>query len=114
MIRIIRYYTLVLVILLSYSTYAQETLEVRGLGTTFIVIGSVGDKLKKDKCPCSVSSKGKCSLFEFKIQEVLFYFDNNAFSKDELVSLDKILIKDKVKLERGKKYVISLQPGTSK
>lgn len=114
MAKILTYCTLVLVTVLSYSTYAQETLEVRGLGTTFIVTGSVGKKLKIDKCPCSIPSKGKCSLFEFNIQKILYYFENKAFSKDELSSVDKILIKKNVKLKRGKKYVISLQPGTSK
>lgn len=98
----------------SISAHGQEKLEVTGLGTTFIVIGSLGDNIKKDKCPCSVPSRGKCSLYELKIKEILYYFDNHAFSKDALKRVNKILIKNSIKLEREKEYIFSLQPGTSK
>jgi hypothetical protein len=101
-------------LLLSHSTYAQEELRISGLGTTFVVIGSIADKVKEGRCPCSVPRKEKCSLYEFKIQKVLNYFDNNVFSMDELIRVDKILISNKVNLEKGREYVICLQPGTSK
>lgn len=107
-------YGLTFLIFLSYSAYGQEELKVAGLGTTFIVIGSLGDNIKKDKCPCSVPSRGKCSLYEFKINKILYYFDNHAFSKDELKRVDKILVKKSIKLEREKEYILALQPGTSK
>ena len=97
-------------------TYAQqeiEQLEVSGLGTTFIVVGSVGDVLTKGKCPCSVSQKGRCTLFEFEVHKVLFCFENNVFSEAELSHINRILIQNKTKFNKGKKYIISLQPGTS-
>ena len=114
MIRKVKYYAIVFLIHLSCISYAQDTLEIKGLGTTFIVVGSIGNKVEKGKCPCSVPSKGRCSLFEFKIQNVIYHFENNAFSKDELLSIDKILIKNSVSLEQGENYVFTLQPGASK
>ncbi len=107
-------YGLALLVFFSSSAFGQEELEVTGLGTTFIVIGSIGENITKGKCPCSVPSRGKCSLYELKIKDILYYFDNHAFSTEALKRVDKILIRHSIQLEREKEYIFALQPGTSK
>jgi hypothetical protein len=99
--------------LFSLLVYSQEVIKVTGLGTTFIVEGSVGREIDKGRCPCSVPVKGNCILYEMKISRILYFFDNKAFDTLGLISINKILIPKKVQLEKGKSYIFALQPGTS-
>lgn len=102
-----------LLLLCSGLGYAQQEIEISGLGGTFIVVGSIATELKQGKCPCSIPKAGKCALYEFKVLEVLECFPNHVFTPAQIALVDKILVSKNVKLLPGVQYTMLLQPGTS-
>jgi hypothetical protein len=104
----------IILFLTSITCYGQEELRFDGFGTTFIVEGSIGAKLMSAKCPCSIPKKSRCTLYEFKVSSILYFFENQVFSHEELEKVNYVVIVNDKRLDKGKEYVMSLRPATSK
>ncbi len=109
---------LTLFCLVVYSViYSQDNVPYIGIADVYGLKVEIVDQALNAKCPCSMIKSDKhsaCSLYKVVVKNVLIQRDTSVYTRDELLEIRYLVIKNEAKVETKKEYIILCKNSSSK